>query len=64
VHKRVNNGETVAMVAAQYNMAPGIIEALGTAGADFAARNAQGKSALDLAREYGNATAERALMGR
>ena len=64
VDKRVNNGETAAMVAAQYNPVPGFIEALGAAGADFAARNAQGKSALDLAREHGNATAEKALLAR
>jgi ankyrin repeat protein len=64
VHKRVNNGDTAAMVAAQYNTVPGIIEALDAAGADFAAKNAQGKTALDLAREHGNATAEKALVGR
>lgn len=61
VHKRVNNGETAAMVAAQYNTTPGIIEALEAAGADFAAKNDQGKTALDLAREHANATAEKAL---
>lgn len=64
VHKRVNDGETAAMVAAQYNQAPGIIEALDAAGADFAARNVQGKTALDLAREHRNAIAEKALLAR
>jgi ankyrin repeat protein len=62
VHKRVSNGETVAMVAAQFNTTPGIIEALEAAGADFTARNDQGKTALDLAREHQNATAEKALL--
>jgi ankyrin repeat protein len=62
VHKRVNNGETAAMVAAQYNSTPGIIEALAAAGADFSAKNHQGKTALDLAKEHGNSTAEKALL--
>jgi ankyrin repeat protein len=62
VNKRVNNGETAAMVAAQYNTAGGIIEALNAAGADLGAKNDQGKTALDLAREHGNATAEKALL--
>ena len=62
VNKRVNNGETAAMVAAQYNTAAGIIEALKAAGADLGATNAQGKTALDLAREHGNAMAEKALL--
>lgn len=62
VNKRVNNGETAAMVAAQYNVTPGIIEALDEAGADFAAKNFQGKTALDLARENENATVEKALL--
>jgi ankyrin repeat protein len=49
------------MVAAQFNSTPGIIEALAAAGADLSAKNDQGKTALDLAREHGNATAEKAL---
>src|SRR6186713_3131066 len=63
VNKRVNNGETAAMVAAQYNTAAGVIEALKAAGADLAARNHQGKTALDLAREHENSTVEKALRG-
>jgi ankyrin repeat protein len=64
VNKRVHNGETAAMIAAQYNQTPGIIEALKVAGADMATRNNQGKTALDLARLNGNATAEKALLGQ
>lgn len=62
VNKRVNNGETAAMLAAQYNTAPGIVEALWDAGADLGAENHQGKTALDLAREHKNATVEKALL--
>ena len=62
VNKRVNNGETAAMVAAQYNKTSGIVEALDAAGADFGAKNNQGKTALDLAREHGNSTVEKALL--
>jgi ankyrin repeat protein len=39
-----------------------VIEALKVAGADFSARNHQGKTALDLAREHQNATVEKALL--
>jgi ankyrin repeat protein len=62
VNKRVHNGETAAMIAAQYNQTPGIIEALKVAGVDLAARNNQGETALDLARLNRNATVEEALL--
>jgi ankyrin repeat protein len=62
VNKRVHNGETAAMIAAQYNQTPGIIEALKVAGADMAARNNQGETALDIARLNRNATVEKALL--
>jgi ankyrin repeat protein len=64
VNQRVNNGETPAMVAAQYNRTPGIIEALDAAHADFEARSTQGKTALDFAREAENAVVEQALLAR
>ena len=63
-NKRVNNGETAAMVAAQYNRTPGIIVALDEVGADFEVRNFQGRTALDLARESGNTIVEAALVAR
>jgi len=62
VNKRVHGGETPAMLAARYNETPGIIEALRAAGADLAAKNDEGESALDLARQSGNATVEQALV--
>jgi ankyrin repeat protein len=64
VNKRVHNGETPAMIAAQYNRTPGIIEALKAAGADLAAQDNQGSTALNFARRNGNVTAEKALLGQ
>jgi ankyrin repeat protein len=58
---RVNNANTALMVAAMYNTNPGIIEELLSQGADAEARNAQGQTARDLAIEYRNKTAIKAL---
>ena len=64
VNKRVHNGETAAMIAAQYNHTPGVIEALKAAGADMAAKDDQGQTALDFAARNGNKVAEQALLGQ
>lgn len=52
------------MIAAQYNHTPGVIEALKAAGVDMVAKDDQGQTALDFARNSGNNVAEQALLGR